>query len=307
MNNNKINLQLNQLQTPQFHKPAPQNYRLDEPLQAAVEVAIRLGMPLLITGEPGTGKTLLAHKIAMDLSETNPGFLGEPLVFHTKTAANSSDLFYQYDAIRHFHDASIHKEAGKALPAVSNYIDLQALGTAIALTHPAGSPERDYLNESKYKRFEGGSVVLIDEIDKAPRDFPNDILYEIERYAFELKEDKGREIVKNDAHKIIIIMTSNSEKNLPDAFLRRCVFYNIPFPDEDKLLEIVQSHLGETSPYSDRELVQEFLKIRKKNGQEKTRNRRTDRLAENARKPRLFEQRRSNTTKNQEDFLFPVG
>ncbi len=258
----EFTLLLNDIKTPNFNKPKPQTYQLDDALQSAVEVAIQLGQPLLITGEPGTGKTQLAFKVAYDLNKHNPNFLPLPLVFHTKTGSNSNDLFYLYDAIRHFHDASIKKAAGDQLPDIGTYIDFQALGKAIALTKPLTDQSRKFLKGGQLESFMGGSVVLIDEIDKAPRDFPNDILYEIERYAFEIKEDSNREVVKDDLHKIIIIMTSNSEKNLPDAFLRRCIFYHIPFPDETKLLNIALSHLGTESPYADERLIKTFLEIR---------------------------------------------
>lgn len=258
----EITLQLNQLPEAGFNKPKPETYQLDAPLQAAVEVAINLGMPLLITGEPGTGKTQLAHKIAFDLNKHNRDFLPKPLVFHTKTTSAATDLFYQYDAIRHFYDAGVNKQTQQALPHVSEYIGLQALGKAIALTAPVGSPQRKYLKDANLTGFAGGSVVLIDEIDKAPRDFPNDILYEIERFAFQIKEDNNTELLKTDAHKIIVLMTSNSEKNLPDAFLRRCIFYHIPFPDETKLLNILQSHLGENSPYASAHLINLFMQVR---------------------------------------------
>jgi len=258
-----INLRLDQIQEAGFNKPKPQAYQLDTALQAAVEVAIQLGMPLLITGEPGTGKTQLAYKVAYDLNRINPAFLPNPLVFHTKTTSSSTDLFYQYDAIRHFYDAGLNKQTQQALPPVSQYIELQALGKAIALTMPATANNRKYLKDPAFTAFTGGSVVLLDEIDKAPRDFPNDILYEIERFAFEIKEDNNTELVKDDSHKIIVIMTSNSEKNLPDAFLRRCVFYHIPFPDESKLLSILQSHLGAGSPYASMDLINIFMEVRR--------------------------------------------
>lgn len=255
-------LLLKDIQTPNFNKPKPHTYQLDDALKAAVEVAIQLGQPLLITGEPGTGKTQLAYKVAFDLNKNNPNFLQLPLVFHTKTGSNSNDLFYLYDAIRHFHDASIKKAEGETLPDIGTYIEFQALGKAIALTQPLTDQSRKFLRGGQLESFIGGSVVLIDEIDKAPRDFPNDILYEIERYAFEIKEDNNREIVKDDNHKIIVIMTSNSEKNLPDAFLRRCIFYHIPFPDEKKLLSIALSHLGSESPYASEKLIKTFMEIR---------------------------------------------
>ena len=104
-------------------------------------------------------------------------------------------------------------------------------------------------------------MVLIDEIDKAPTDFPNDILYEIEHMAFEIKE-VGKSIRGGKTHRPIVVMTSNSEKNLPEAFLRRCVFYHIPFPAHAQLVEIVRAHLGESSQYADDRLIRHFLQVR---------------------------------------------
>ena len=169
-------------------------------LNDAAQVAIDLGMPLLLTGAPGTGKTDLAHYLAHHLLES------DPLVFHTKSTSVYTDLFYQYDALGHF-------RAGEKAPA-EPYIKLQALGDAI---------QRAELHNSR-------SVVLVDEIDKAPRDLPNDILNEIENMEFWIKET-------NASHKAdpkfqpILVFTSNQEKDLPDAFLRRCVFFYIDFKD----------------------------------------------------------------------------
>ncbi|MEL6590929.1 MAG: AAA family ATPase, partial [Bacteroidota bacterium] len=159
-------------------------YIIDPELAGAVSVAISLKQPLLLTGEPGTGKTRLAHKIAHDLHQQNPDFLPEPLVFHTKTTAVAQDMFYHYDAMRHFHDANIKKIQAEAAPPTENYIDLRALGKAIALTQPEEIQRGVYVQDNQPR----SSVVLIDEIDKAPRDFPNDILHEIENMEFEIKE-----------------------------------------------------------------------------------------------------------------------
>lgn len=228
-------------------------------MRSAVKVAIALQQPLLITGDPGTGKTQLANKVAMDLSENNPDFLSKPFVFNTKTNSVATDLFYTYDAIKHFHDANIRNIETDPLQPTYEYINLQALGKAIALTQKEEIETGEYIgNEYTSPK---GSVVLIDEIDKAPRDFPNDILTEIENYHFTVKET-GKIIRKNPNHKIIVILTSNSEKNLPEAFLRRCVFFHIPFPDKNKLVEIAEQHLGEKSIYANEEFIKYFIGLR---------------------------------------------
>lgn len=237
--------------------PDSSPYLLSEKLGKAVEVAITLGMPLLLTGEPGTGKTKLAEKIAQDLHQVDPNFLSKPLVFNAKTTSTAKDLFYSYDALKHFRDANIKKESkGKEESLhVANYIQLQALGKAIALTNEKEVKGR-FLTGPYDQTF--SSVVLIDEIDKAPRDFPNDILSEIEKYNFRIKEANNHEIKKGSEHQIILIMTSNSEKNLPEAFLRRTVFFHIDFPDKAHLIGIVNSHLSNAG-----KLTQKEQKVRK--------------------------------------------
>ncbi|MEM7369209.1 MAG: MoxR family ATPase [Bacteroidota bacterium] len=233
----------------------PASYVLTEQLKTTIEVAITLQQPLLLTGEPGTGKTKLAYRIAHDLHESDPTFRAKPWVFQTKTSSTAKDLFYQYDALRHFHDANVAKAAAQSAPQIRNYIELQALGAAIAQTHPAEA--------SGYAQGPAqSSVVLIDEIDKAPRDFPNDLLSEVEHFAFHIHEDHNLQIRKATDQRIIMILTSNSEKNLPAAFLRRCVFFHIPFPGETQLLEIARSQLGEQSRYADKQLINHFQKLR---------------------------------------------
>ncbi len=240
--------------------PKSENYILSGELKAAVEVALRLGQPLLLTGEPGTGKTRLAYKIASDLAATSSDFLPEPLIFNTKTTSTASDLFYTYDAIRHFQDASIRRESGTGGVEVTDYIQLQAMGKAIGLTNPEVLAGGNFLPEAAERSR--SSVVLIDEIDKAPRDFPNDILNELENYEFQIKEDNNRRVTKGDGQNIVVVMTSNSERNLPDAFLRRCVFYHIPFPSNEQLLEIAKSHLGDSNPYANGSLIDYFTQLR---------------------------------------------
>lgn len=232
-------------------------YLPDEGLKAAVEMAIEMQIPLFVTGEPGTGKTELASWIAENEDYRGRyGLSGSPLRFNVKTTSTAKDLLYRYDAIRHFRDS---QKPGNEDINVLNYIHFEPLGQAI-------------LAARQQRR-----VVLIDEIDKAPRDFPNDLLYEFEKLAFRIEEASRKELddenfaweempslkavnaakpafdeqgfihfAENKAaqreavKKPVLILTSNSEKNLPDAFLRRCAFYHIPFPErKERLLEIL--------------------------------------------------------------------
>ncbi len=218
----------------------PDRYIASVPLSDAVNVALALGQPLLLTGEPGTGKTQLANSIAYQL--------GLPLYkFFTKSDATAKDLFYRYDSLRHFHDAQL--KSNQDLSA-ENYIDLEALGKAI-------------VNSTQQR-----AVVLIDEIDKAPRDFPNDVLNEMEQMEFQIKET-GKRFQADEANRPIVVITSNSEKNLPDAFLRRCVFFHIPFPGKALLKEIVNSRLELTKFFKEQMLdaaIDHFKEIRNNRG-----------------------------------------
>lgn len=225
-------------------------YIIHEALQNAYEVAVELGQPLLLTGEPGTGKTLLASRVAYDLSQKE-GSLFDPIVleFNTKTTSTARDLFYTYDAISHFQTANIRRQSNEAAPETADFIELQALGKAIAFSNPKASDQAFF--STKLPTKAQSSVVLIDEIDKAPRDFTNDILMEIDKFSFGIKEQNNHQLHKSAQQQIAVIMTSNSEKNLPDAFLRRCVFYHIPFPSDDILTKIVKSQLGEGTKYTD--------------------------------------------------------
>ncbi|MCB0837076.1 MAG: MoxR family ATPase [Bacteroidetes bacterium] len=237
----------------------PSNYMLSKELSDAIQVALALEQPLLITGEPGTGKTRLADRIAADLHQEASHFLPEPLIFNTQTTSLATDLFYYYDALTHFHDVNLRKAANQEAPPISDYIELRALGKAIALSNPkAAGP---YAEEGKPAQ---SAVVLIDEIDKAPRDFPNNLLNALDRFRFQIKEDGNRTIDLGEGQKVVVVLTSNSEKSLPDAFLRRCVFFHIPFPDAEGLMRIVKAHLGEDSEYSNEQLIEHFLEVRRR-------------------------------------------
>ncbi|HTG15662.1 MAG TPA: MoxR family ATPase [Blastocatellia bacterium] len=216
----------------------PAHYLAEQGLRDAVNVALTLGQPLLVTGEPGTGKTQLAGSIAYELA------LPAPLRFQTKTTSNAKDLFYRYDALGHFHDAQFQKEES----LVQNYITYEALGLAILLSmNPAEA--NSSLPAPMRDKGPIRSVVLIDEIDKAPRDLSNDVLNEIETMSFTVTET-GTTFSADQSYRPILVLTSNSEKNLPDAFLRRCVFYHISFPQRERLTEIVQGRLRFNSDFT---------------------------------------------------------
>jgi len=242
-----------------------ERYYPDENLLDAVNVSLTLGMPLLITGEPGTGKTQLADAVAWELG------LGEPLVFHTKSTSTYTDLFYQYDALRHFRDIQVEaagREGNQATSdiRVQNYISFGPFGVAILLAMDRNDP----LCPPEYRNIpQGRNLVLVDELDKAPRDLPNDILNELERMEFEVKEmPRGRNrFAAAPEYRPILILTSNLEKDLPDAFRRRCVFYHIEFDDLD-LHEIVRRRLPTVPEFTELMLenaLVHFQEIRKLN------------------------------------------
>ncbi len=201
---------------PNKHINDPELYVPDTGLQAAVEVALTLGQPLLITGEPGVGKSQLAYYIARHYS------LDPPELVAVQTTSVAKDLFYRYDALGHFQYNQHEKSALTSAKVESRFIRYQGIGAAI---------------KSRKRK-----VVLIDEIDKAPRDLPNDILTALDRMSFEVPEIAKR-YTGEEANQPIVIITSNSEKNLPDPFLRRVVYYHIPFPSDENLLTILANKL----------------------------------------------------------------
>jgi len=178
-------------------------------LADAVNVAVALEKPLLIKGEPGTGKTRLAEAIAQDLEL-------ELLTWNVKSTSKARDGLYVYDTVQRLNDARF---GDRDVRDIGRYIKLGPLGRAF--------------------RGEARLVLLIDEIDKADMEFPNDLLHELDQMSF-LIDETGETVTTR--HRPVVVVTSNNEKELPDAFLRRCVFHYIAFPDEELMTEIVRVH-----------------------------------------------------------------
>ncbi|MBL7797069.1 MAG: AAA family ATPase [Saprospiraceae bacterium] len=213
--------------------------------QYALEAALEMNQPLLITGEPGTGKTEMADW-ALDYlnKKTGNAYWPEVLRFNTKTISKATDLFYTYDALSHFQAANLR---GGQTASVEQFIALNAFGKAVAYSDPARTEFAEKFKLALPPK-PMNSVVLIDEVDKAPRDFTNDLLDEILNYRFAIREIPDFMAQKAPDSRIVVILTSNSEKNLPDAFLRRCAFFHIEFPKGKLLRDIVELHLGAITP-----------------------------------------------------------
>lgn len=228
-------------------------YRFTPAIEAAVDVAIGLGRPLLVAGEPGCGKTELGYAVARRLG------IRSLYYFSTKSSSEARELFYTYDAVGRFREAQLSAtETRKGRTAMAgDFIRYQALGRAILDAHPQEEVE-DLLRGRGHASLPDEprqSVVIIDEIDKAPRDFTNDLLREIEDLSFLVPELGNRGDERSGtpsgskipaARRPIIIATSNEESQMPDAFLRRCVFLAIEFPERDVLKTILDLHLGAT-------------------------------------------------------------
>ena len=237
-------------------------YKPSEELLAAINTSLFLKRPLLLSGDPGTGKTECADFVARQLKQAYPDkfCLDRALRFNTKAASQSTDLFYYYDAVAHFGD--------KENKSKETFISFNSLGVALLSTlsiNPEWQKFKNYTREVEKKYAGFGSVVLIDEIDKAPRDFPNDLLAELEKppFKFSIKELSDFSVTQDTAKPVVIIITSNNEKGLPDAFLRRCVFHHINFPGPETLMNIVKTKLGADDPYFDA-AIKMFLEIRNK-------------------------------------------
>ena len=215
----------------------PDNYDAEPGLRDAVNTALLLDQPLLLTGEPGTGKTQLAEKLALEL--------GLPLYrFETTSTSVAQDLFYTFDHVARFQAAQIGRDAD-ALQAL-RFIDYGALGRAVIQRLPPSDAARLVAGSVLPAWFAGPgrAVTLIDEINKASTDFPNDALNEVERHYFRIREWQGGLEVKAAARlRPVVVITSNSEKQLPDAFLRRCIFYHLPPVTPERLLAITLRRL----------------------------------------------------------------
>ena len=201
-----------------------ERYIASRDLEVAVNAAVALQRPLLVKGEPGTGKTVLAHEVA--------AVLGHPLVeWHVKSTTKAQQGLYEYDAVSRLRDSQL---GDPKVADIANYIVRGKLWDAFEADRP--------------------QVVLIDEIDKADIEFPNDLLLELDRMQFFVYETRQTVTAK---HRPVVIITSNNEKELPDAFLRRCFFHYIRFPDRPTMERIVDAHY----PGLQRDLAREALTV----------------------------------------------
>ena len=185
-------------------------YVASEQLLNAVNVAITLSKPLLIKGEPGTGKTMLAEAVSKALGK-------KLIIWNIKSTTKAQDGLYMYDTIQRLYDGQFGEEG---VDDIARYIKLGKLGEAFESDEQV--------------------ILLIDEIDKADLESPNDLLWELDQMEFYIHETKRTVKAK---HRPIVIITSNAEKELPDAFLRRCIFHYIDFPDAQLMEEIVRTHI----------------------------------------------------------------
>ena len=205
------------------------NYVVTDELMNAVNVSIALKKPLLIKGEPGTGKTMLAEAISQALDM-------DLIIWSIKSTTKAQDGLYVYDTVQRLYDSQFGEGDVKD---IAQYIKLGKLGEAFTSDRQV--------------------VLLIDEIDKADLEFPNDLLWELDKMEFYINETK--ETIKTK-HRPIVIITSNAEKELPDAFLRRCIFHYIEFPNEEKMADISRVHYGDIDSKLMTKALEAFYKIR---------------------------------------------
>lgn len=212
------------------------DYVVTNELMNAVNVAIALKKPLLIKGEPGTGKTMLAEAISKSLDM-------DLIIWGIKSTTKAQEGLYMYDTVQRLYDSQFGEGD---VSDIKQYIKLGKLGEA-------------FTSEKQV-------VLLIDEIDKADLEFPNDLLWELDKMEFYIHETKETVITKQ---RPIVIITSNAEKELPDAFLRRCIFHYIEFPTREKMEEIIKVHFGDIDSKLSQNALEAFYEIRKMDGIQK--------------------------------------
>ena len=211
-------------------------YVASKDLMNAVNIAVTLQKPLLIKGEPGTGKTMLAQAVAEALGK-------QLIIWNVKSTTKAQDGLYVYDVVQRLYDSQF---GNAGVDDIAKYIKLGKLGEAFSAEEQV--------------------VLLVDEVDKADLEFPNDLLWELDQMEFYIPETK--ETVKAK-HRPIVIITSNAEKELPDAFLRRCVFHYIEFPDQEQMEEILRVHFDKLDERLVQQALAAFYWIRELRGIEK--------------------------------------